>query len=126
MTSGESLTMPRILILESYEPIRQALAVILEREGWEVTLSETEQEMSEALMHNNYDVLLVDLEMNSGDGWQVLRHLAPDRATPIIAILDQESQRSHKAQELGARAVLYKPLRRKRLLDSATAALNLS
>jgi two-component system response regulator RegX3 len=116
--------MPRILILESYGPTRQALAMILEREGWEVTLSQTEQETFEALVNSRYDVLLVDLEMNTGDGWRVLRHLMSDRATPIIAILDQGSQRSHKAHELGARAILYKPLRRKRLLDSATAALH--
>jgi DNA-binding response OmpR family regulator len=116
--------MPRILILESYGPTRQALAMILEREGWEVTLSQTEEETFEALVNSNYDVLLVDLEMNTGDGWRVLRQLMPDRATPIIAILDQESQRSQKAQDLGAGAILYKPLRRKRLLDSATAALN--
>lgn len=115
--------MPRILILESYAPTRQALATILEREGWEVTLSQTEQETFEALVSHDYDVLLVDLEMHTGDGWRVMQHLMQHRATPIIAILDQESQRSQKAHDLGARAILYKPLRRKRLLDSTTAAL---
>jgi len=116
--------MPRILILESYRPTRQALAMILEREGWEVTLSQTEQETFGALVDSDYDVLLVDLEMSTGDGWRVLQHLMSDRATPIIAILDQESQRSQQAHDLGARAILYKPIRRKRLLDSAAAALN--
>jgi CheY-like chemotaxis protein len=113
--------------------------MILEREGWEVTPSQTDQEAFEALLHSDYDVLLIDLEMNTGDGWRVLQHLMPDRVmpdrvmpdrvmpdrkTPIIAILDQESQRSQQAHELGARAILYKPIRRKRLLDSAAAALN--
>jgi DNA-binding response OmpR family regulator len=99
--------------------------MILEREGWEVTLSQTEQETFGALVNSDYDVLLVDLEMNTGDGWRVLQQLImSDRATPIIAILDQESQRSQQAHDLGARAILYKPIRRKGLLDSATAALN--
>jgi CheY-like chemotaxis protein len=129
MAYRESFAMPRILILESYGPTRQALAMILEREGWEVTLSQTDQEAFAALLHSDYDVLLIDLEMNTGDGWRVLQHLMPDRVmpdrkTPIIAILDQESQRSQQAHELGARAILYKPIRRKRLLDSAAAALN--
>lgn len=129
MAYRERFAMPRILILESYGPTRQALAMILEREGWEFTLSQTEQETFAALVNSDYDVLLVDLEMNTGDGWRVLQHLMldrvmPDRETPIIAILDQESQRSQQAQELGARAILYKPIRRKRLLDSAAAALN--
>ena len=129
MAYRERFAMPRILILESYGPTRQALAMILEREGWEVTPSQTDQEAFEALLHSDYDVLLIDLEMNTGDGWRVLQHLMPDRVmpdrkTPIIAILDQESQRSQQAQELGARAILYKPIRRKRLLDSAAAALN--
>ena len=116
--------MPRILILESYEPTRQALAMILERAGWEVTLSQTEQETSAALRSGGYDVLLVDLEMQTGDGWRVLQRAAPERSTPVIAVLSQGSLRSQQAQELGARTILYKPLRRKRLLDSAAAALN--
>lgn len=129
MAYRESFAMPRILILESYGPTRQALAMILEREGWEVTLSQTDQDAFEALLHSDYDVLLIDLEMNTGDGWRVLQYLvpdrvAPDRTTPIIAILDQESQRSQQAHDLGASAILYKPIRRKRLLDSAAAALN--
>mgnify|MGYP006203462839 CR=1 FL=1 len=49
MAYRESFAMPRILILESYGPTRQALAMILEREGWEVTLSQTDQEAFEAL-----------------------------------------------------------------------------
>jgi CheY-like chemotaxis protein len=134
MAYRESFAMPRILILESYGPTRQALAMILEREGWEVTLSQTDQEAFEALLHSDYDVLLIDLEMNTGDGWRVLQYLVPDpvvpdrvmpdRTTPIIAILDQESQHSQQAHDLGASAILYKPIRRKRLLDSAAAALN--
>jgi DNA-binding response OmpR family regulator len=100
---------------------RFALASVVLVDVWHW---KTEEETFEALVNSNYDVLLVDLEMNTGDSWRVLRQLMPDRAIPIIAILDQESQRSQKAQELGAGAILYKPLRRKRLLDSATAALN--
>ena len=118
------MPMPRILILESYGPTRQALAVILERAGWEVTLSQTEHETFKALVNSHYDVLLVDLEMSTGDGWRVLQHIMPDGSTPVIAILNQGSPHSQKAQEFGVRTILYKPLRRKRLLDSTTAALN--
>ena len=124
MACVESVAMPRILILESYGPTRQALAMILEREGWEVTLSQTEQETFEALVKDHYDVLLVDLEMNTGDGWRVLQHAMPERTTPVIAVLNQGSPRSQQAQELGVKTILYKPLRRKRLLDSAVAVLN--
>ena len=116
--------MPRMLILESYGPIRQALAMILERAGWEVTLCQTERETTAALAKGRYDVLLMDLEMHSGDGWRFLQRAMPERATPVIAVLNQDSLRSQQAQDLGVRTILYKPLRRKRLLDSAAAVLN--
>jgi two-component system response regulator RegX3 len=119
-----SMPQPRILILEHYLPTGQALAFILQRAGWEVTLSQTDRDTLEALRHNVFDVLLVDLEITTGDGWRVLQRLGSDRSPiPIIVMLDRESQQYQHAQSLGASVVLAKPVQRKRLLASATAVL---
>ena len=116
--------MPHMLILESYPPTGQAFEVILKREGWDVTLSQTDQETLEALHHHRYDVLLVDLDMATGDGWRLLQTLhLMHHSAPIIAMLGQESAQQQRAYALGACIVLPKPIDRKRLLTSATAAL---
>ena len=101
--------MPSILILESYGPTRQALATILERAGWEVGLSQTEQETFNTLVRQAYDVLLVDLEMSTREGRCLLQRLAAARVTPIIAILNPDSPCRQPVHELGAGVILYKP-----------------
>jgi CheY-like chemotaxis protein len=118
------MPMPHMLILESYPPTGQAFEVILKREGWDVTLSQTAQETLEALQHHSYDVLLVDLDMATGDGWRLLQALhLTHHSAPIIAMLGQESGQQQRAYALGVCMVLPKPVGRNRLLTSATAVL---
>jgi len=119
--------MPRILILEPYLPTGQALTIILERGGWEVTLSRTEQETLAVLQHRDYDALLVDLDMTPGDGWQCLQALGlSGHSAPIVALSAQaqESDLRQRAKILGASLLLPNPIGRKRLLASIAAVLN--
>ena len=117
--------MPCALILEPYAPTGQALALILQREGWEVTLSQTGQEAQELLLRQAYDIFLVDLEMNTGEGWRVVQSLGPENSDmSILAMIDRDSSFFQAQAELEANLMLlYKPLGRKRLLASATTAL---
>lgn len=116
--------MPHLLILEPYLPTGQALAVILQRAGWHVTLLQTARETLTALQHHAYDVMLVDLDSATGDGWRVLQLLEPQGNTlPIIAMLGQESREHQRAQALGVYTVLPKPVDRQQLLASTGALL---
>ena len=117
--------MPRALILESYAPTRQAMASILQREGWDVTLSQTSQEALGCLLKQAYDILLVDLEMSTGDGWRVLEQLVSDATSmPILAMIDRDSHVFQTQVDLSASVILlHKPLRRDCLLASAATAL---
>lgn len=118
------MSRPRILVLEPYASMGQAFAVILQRAGWDVGLCETDQEALRALRDDGYDVLLIDLNTRTGDGWHVLQTLASEyNSTPIIAMIDKESGQSLRARALGASIVLSKPVGRKRLLVSATTIL---
>ena len=116
--------MSRMLILEPYLPTGQALAVILERAGWHVTLVQTAHETLSTLQQNTYDALLVDLDITTGDGWRVLQLLKPQaNSLPIIAMLGQESREHQRARALGVRAVLPKPVDRQLLLASTSNLL---
>ena len=121
--------MPRILILEPYLPTGQALATLLKRGGWDVTLSQTEQETLAALQHYDYDALLVDLDMTTGDGWRCLQALNLSRpAAPVIVMSAQlqESDLRQRAETLGASLLLPKPVGGKRLLMSIDAVLKVT
>jgi DNA-binding response OmpR family regulator len=113
-----------MLILEPYSPTGQALAVILQRAGWQVTLSQTARAALAALRRHSYDALLVDLDIATGDGWRVLQSLQLQTTTlPIIAMLGPESREHTRAQALGVRTVLPKPVDRKQLLKSTSTLL---
>lgn len=109
--------MRHVLILEQYQPTRQALELTLRRAGWKVTLTTTDRELLVALEHKPYDVVLIDLDMPTGDGWRVLETLSTTHnPTPVVALLGQESQRRPDALNLGVKVILPKPLGRRTLL----------
>lgn len=114
----------RILILENYSPIRQALAMTFQRAGWEVDLVQTDHEALSALSREVYDVLLLEADGPTGDGWRVLASLSEDqKAIPLVVLVRQEDARQQRAWSLGASVVLAKPVGREALLAGVRDAL---
>lgn len=116
--------MRRILILENYPPTRQALALTLRREGWEVDLVQTDQEALLALEQEAYDVLLLEADISTGDGWRVLSALqAVHNTTPVVVMIGTEGFNQQRAWDMGACVVLTKPVGRETLLAGVMTAL---
>jgi two-component system, NtrC family, response regulator HydG len=114
----------RILIMESYSPTRDALAMTLERAGWEVGLAETDHEALAALEHAGYDVILLDMDVSTGDGWRVLSALREANNTiPVVVLIGSEGISGHQARIPGACVVLSKPVGRDMLLSGVMEAL---
>jgi DNA-binding response OmpR family regulator len=114
----------RILILENYPPTRHALAMTLQRAGWEVVLAQTDHEALLALEQIAYDVLLLEADSPTGDGWRVLSTLqSGHNAIPVVVLVGQEELYQQRAWALGASVVLTKPIGRDALLAGVTAAL---
>jgi DNA-binding response OmpR family regulator len=116
--------MRRILVAGSYIPTRQALAMILQRAGWEVDCVLTGHDALAALARRTYDVLLVDVDITPGDGWHLLTTLqkAPYHP-PVVALAGTESAGGKQAHALGVKVVLPKPVSRSTLLAGVRAAL---
>src|SRR5512145_2103768 len=114
----------RILIMESYSPTRHALAMTLRRAGWEVDLAETDHETLNALKQEVYDVILLDVDVPTGDGWRVLSALqAAHNSVPLVALIGAEGFSRQQARALGACVVLSKPVGRDMLISGVMAAL---
>jgi DNA-binding response OmpR family regulator len=116
--------MQRILIAGSYIPTRQALALILQRAGWEVDCVLTSHDTLAALAQRTYDVLLVDIDSTPGDRWSFLTTLqrAPQHP-PVVALAGTENTCREQVHTLGIKVVLPKPVRRSTLLAGVRAAL---
>jgi CheY-like chemotaxis protein len=88
---GQLLPAVHVLVVDDSPELREALTVILEREGAVVTAAGTAERALDLLQRLRPDVLLSDLEMPDKDGFWLIgqvRSLAPDRGglTPAACL----------------------------------------
>lgn len=119
-----NIHVPEILILEPYLPMRQALAATLEQATWHVAVVRTAHETLQALEQNTYDVLLLDMDIPSGDSWRVLKTLhATPQTVAVVALLGPESRGLQGVQVSGACVMLPMPVGKQLLIAAVEAAL---
>src|SRR5713101_4273621 len=90
LRAGErSASMPRILLAEDDDAVRDMLRAVLERDGFEVVAVANVREALSRIAAENFDVLLSDLHMpHAGDGFTVvsaMRHTHPDAVTLVLS-----------------------------------------
>src|SRR6266851_4673938 len=105
--------MPRILLAEDDDSVRDMLRAALERDGFEVVAVAGVREALRRIAAEEFDVLLSDLHMpHAGDGFTVvsaMRHTHPDAVTLVLSgypALDE----ALAAIRLEADEVLVKPI----------------
>ena len=138
--------MPRILVIDDDEAVREATAMVLEEERFEVVGVPDGKSGIEAVKAGSFDLVIVDLFMPGIDGLQTtkaIRQINP--SVPVIAVsgfmlgnrrLEMPNFET-MATEVGAFSTLYKPfqaaalvqalskhsqVRRRRRSPAATAA----
>src|ERR1700693_4463652 len=113
----------RILILDDEPNIGSSLRLILEREGFSVTIARTLAEAKAAA--DRADVLLVDVRLPDGSGIDLLRQLRErDHPAPAIMISGHATiADAVEATRAGAFDFLEKPLSRDKVLLSIKNAL---
>src|SRR5438477_12765745 len=78
-----------VLIVEDDRDLRNAMAELLQGEGYEFTLAENGREALEALRERRPSLLLIDLLMPVMDGVELIRRLRSDAAwrdLPIVVM----------------------------------------
>lgn len=117
--SPADLTGLEVLLAEDDLLIRTLTHQTLGRAGAQVTVAENGQVALENFEHFKFDLVLTDLMMPEMDGFEMTREIRrQDKTTPIIAltaaVLGEETDR---IQDLGATAVLPKPIDLNRLME---------
>lgn len=103
-------TKKRILLADDSPQIRESLSKLLRNFGHHVTLVAQGGQALDRALEEEFDLLLLDLNMPGMDGWQALDHLARLKPElPVLIITAQPDQRDW-AQAGGARALMEKPL----------------
>lgn len=111
--------MPRILVIDDDEMLRELLSVALEIDGHEVRAVEHGEAALATLDEWSPDLIVVDLMMPVMDGLRFLRCLAERPAPPpalvLSAVGDQEHEQEVRAA--GAQAIIRKPVDAAELAD---------
>ena len=119
--------MAKILIIEDEEPIRRVLKRILEDENKTFIIDEAEDGKAgiDALLANDYDLVLCDIKMPKKDGLEVLQEVKEKGIlTPFIVLTGHGNiQTAVQAMKTGAYDFIPKPPDLNRLLISVRNAL---
>ena len=105
--------MPRVLLADDDDAVRNMLQVTLERDGFEVVAVASVSEALSRIATEKFDVLLSDLHMpQAGDGFTVvsaMRHTHPNAVTLVLSGYPAVEE-ALAAIRLQADEVLVKPI----------------
>jgi YesN/AraC family two-component response regulator len=118
----------RILIIDDEEQIREMLAQMLTREGYEVVNANNGKEGMKVCREQKVDLIITDIIMPEKDGIEMILELRHDFPhLKVIAIsgggrLGPDGY-LEMAQKLGASRTFFKPFNRKEILDAVQELL---
>lgn len=110
--------MIRILIIEDDRHIAEGLQYLLENEGFYVETAYTEEKGREALENGDFHLLLMDVTLPDGNGFDFFRWMQTKKEIPVIFLtaLDEEKD-IVKGFDLGADEYITKPFRPRELIS---------
>ena len=115
----------RALVVDDSRAIREAMTSMLGREGWIVDVAEDGARALQMTRQLRYDLVVTDLEMPELGGFDLIARLRTDdrfKQTPIIIITSRASpEHRRRARDLGVRALVAKPITRRKLLEALAA-----
>lgn len=99
--------MKRILIVEDDGFLNKMLAYNLTADGYEVTSALNARAAAAALRQRGFDLVLLDLNLPDGNGFELCRRIKPEHPDTIVIFLTANDQESDQIRGYEAGAVDY-------------------
>ncbi|WP_299451040.1 response regulator transcription factor [uncultured Serinicoccus sp.] len=116
--------MTQILVVEDEESFSDPLAYLLQKEGYDVTVTETGTDGLSEFERNGADLVLLDLMLPGMSGVDVIRALRQRSSVPVIMLTAKDSEVDKVVGlELGADDYVTKPYSGRELLARIKAVL---
>ena len=113
--------MNTILLVEDSESIIMGLKYSLEQEGFKVITAKT---INEAKKYKDYDLILLDISLPDGNGFDFFKEIKKKEDVPVIFLTALDEELSIvKGLDLGAEDYIVKPFRVKELISRIKVAL---
>lgn len=111
-TTG-SMTSPVVLVVDDHEDTRQMSVIVLRSQGFSPLAAESGDAAFARACDTQPDVIVTDLAMPDGNGWELVQRLSTDARTsgiPVVMLTAcaTESVRQ-RARDEGVDAFFFKP-----------------
>ena len=116
--------MKKILLIEDNEAIIMVLKYSLEQENFQVISAKTAKESKEKLDNKNIDIVLLDVSLPDGNGFEICKEIKEKNDIPIIFLTAQDEETSIVlGLDLGADDYIVKPFRTRELISRIKSVL---
>lgn len=107
----------RLLMVEDNATIAKGLEYSLSMEGFVVTICETSKSARERLEKELYDLVILDISLPDGDGFELCRFIKEKSDVPIVFLTAKDEEKDVVyGLELGADDYVTKPFRMRELI----------
>ena len=116
--------MQKLLVVEDDRKLNRALCYALEKEGYGVVSSYTIEEAKRAYMQGGVRMVLLDVNLPDGEGFEFCRWVKAQAAVPVLFLTARDLEEDAlNGYELGAEDYVTKPFSMKILLKKIDVIL---
>jgi DNA-binding NtrC family response regulator len=103
--------MSRILVVDDEQSMREMLAIMLRKEGYEIVTADGRGQAAAVLGNETVDMVITDVKLRDGDGIEILRHVKAVSPETIVIVMTAfgTTEIAVAARKLGAEAYVLKP-----------------
>ena len=108
----------KILLVEDNEMIVKGLVYSLSKEGFETNIAYNAQEAESKIESNVYDIIILDVMLPDGNGFELCKHIKENKDIPIIFLTAKDDEKDVvNGFNLGAGDYVIKPFRTMELIS---------
>ena len=103
--------MKRVLVVDDEQSMRELLAIMLRRDGFDVVAAESRTQAAAVLARGPVDLIVTDVKLPDGDGIEILRHVKAAAPETVVIVMTAfgSTETAVAALKLGAYDYLIKP-----------------
>lgn len=110
--------MKQILLVEDNPAIVMGLEYLLKEEGYGVTIAEEKEQAERLLRSEKFDLILLDVSLPDGDGFELCRKIKEKDLAPVIFLTARDGEKDVVLGfDLGADDYVTKPFRNRELIS---------
>lgn len=110
--------MSKILLVEDNESIILGLEYLFKEEKFDLDFCKTKNETMKKIEEKEFDLILLDITLPDGDGFEIAKKIKEKLDTPIIFLTAKDEEKDVVyGLELGAEDYIIKPFRNRELIS---------